>query len=85
MEIISNSYLSPSLGGAKGQCTDIQIAAQNIQKTKDRLYRMLADASGKTYEEIQKDCERDFWMNAEETVSYGLADSILPSKRKVKI
>ena len=73
------------LGGAKGQCTDIQIAAQNIQKTKDRLYRMLADASGKTYEEIQKDCERDFWMNAEETVSYGLADSILPSKRKVKI
>ena len=73
------------LGGAKGQCTDIQIAAQNIQKTKERLYNMLADASGKTYEEIQKDCERDYWMNAEETVAYGLADAILPSKQKKKI
>lgn len=73
------------LGGAKGQCTDIQIAAQNIQKTKERLYNMLADASGKTYEEIQKDCERDFWMNAQETVEYGLADSVLPSKQKKKV
>lgn len=72
------------LGGAKGQCTDIQIAAQNIQKTKERLYNMLADASGKSYEEIQKDCERDFWMNAQETVDYGLADAVLPSKRKKK-
>ena len=73
------------LGGAKGQCTDIQIAAQNIQKTKERLYNMLADASGKSYEEIQKDCERDFWMNAQETVEYGLADAVLPSKQKKKI
>ena len=84
--MLSNSecMIHQPLGGAKGQCTDIQIAAQNIQKTKERLYNMLADASGKSYEEIQKDCERDFWMNAQETVDYGLADAVLPSKRKKK-
>lgn len=65
------------LGGTKGQCTDIQIAAKNIQKTKERLYKMLSKATGKQYKTIEKDCERDFWMDAEETVKYGLADSVL--------
>lgn len=65
------------LGGARGQATDIMITAQNIQKTRERLYKMLAAASGQPYEKIQTDCERDFWMNAEETVAYGLADSVL--------
>lgn len=65
------------LGGTKGQCTDIQIAAKSIQKTKERLYQMLADASGQSYEKIEADCERDYYMDAEETVAYGLADSIL--------
>jgi ATP-dependent Clp protease protease subunit len=65
------------LGGTKGQCTDIQIAAKNIQKTKERLYKMLADASGQTFEKIQEDCERDFWMDANETKEYGLADEVL--------
>lgn len=65
------------LGGARGQCTDIQITAKNIQKTKERLYKMLAEASGQPYEKIENDCERDYFMDAEETVAYGLADSVL--------
>jgi ATP-dependent Clp protease protease subunit len=65
------------LGGTQGQCTDIQIAAKSIQKTKERLYKMLADASGQSLKKIEKDCERDYWMDAEETVAYGLADKIL--------
>jgi len=65
------------LGGTRGQCTDIQITAKNIQKTKERLYKMLSEASGQPYEKIENDCERDYWMNAEETVAYGLADSVL--------
>lgn len=65
------------LGGARGQCTDIQITAKNIQKTKERLYKMLAEASGQSYEKIENDCERDYFMDAEETVAYGLADSVL--------
>lgn len=68
------------LGGAEGQCTDVQIAAKNIQKTKERLYKMLVNASGKTYAEIERDCERDYFMDAEETVKYGLADSVLKKK-----
>lgn len=68
------------LGGAEGQCTDVQIAAKNIQKTKERLYKMLVNASGKTYAEIERDCERDYFMDAQETVNYGLADSVLKKK-----
>ena len=79
-EIISNSYLSPSLGGTRGQCTDIQITAKNIQKTKERLYKMLAEASGQPYDKIEADCERDYYMSAEETVAYGLADVVLSKK-----
>lgn len=69
------------LGGTKGQCTDIQIAAKNIQKIKERLYKMLVKASGQEYSVIEKDCERDYWMDANETVEYGLADAVLLSKK----
>lgn len=68
------------LGGAQGQCTDIQIAALNIQKTKERLHKLLANASGQPMEKIIADCERDYWMDAEETVAYGLADEVLTCK-----
>lgn len=65
------------LGGSHGQCTDIQIAAKNIQKTKEIITKILADASGQPYDKVAADCERDYYMDAEETVKYGLADEIL--------
>ena len=65
------------LGGRSGQCTDIQIAARNIQKTKEVITKILADVSGQPYEKVAADCERDYYMDAEETVAYGLADKVL--------
>jgi ATP-dependent Clp protease protease subunit len=64
-------------GGSQGQCTDIQIQAEQIQKIKQRLNRILAENTGKTLEEIERDCERDHFMDAEEAKNYGLIDKVI--------
>ena len=64
-------------GGAKGQDTDIQIAAQNIQRTKNKLNELLAANTGRTLEEVTYDTDRDNFMSAEEALEYGLIDQII--------
>lgn len=64
-------------GGAKGQATEIQIAAENILKTKKRLNEILATNTGKPYETIAADTERDNYMSAQEAAEYGLIDSVI--------
>ena len=64
-------------GGAKGQATEIQIAAENILKTKKKLNEILAANTGKSYEQVAADTERDNYMSAEEAVEYGLIDSMI--------
>ena len=64
-------------GGAKGQATEIQIAAENILKTKKKLNEILAANTGKAIEQIAADTERDNYMSAQEAVEYGLIDSII--------
>jgi ATP-dependent Clp protease protease subunit len=66
-------------GGARGQATEIQIAAENILKTKKKLNEILAANTGKTYEQVAADTERDNYMSADEAVEYGLIDSIISS------
>ena len=68
------------LGGAKGQATEIQIAAEHILKTRKKLNEMLAANTGKSYEEIARDTERDNYMTAEEAKEYGLIDSVITSR-----
>ena len=68
------------LGGAKGQATEILIAADHIKRTKDRLNRILAANTGKTVEEIFVDTERDNWLTAEQAVEYGIADKIIEKR-----
>ena len=68
------------LGGAKGQATEIQIAAEHILKTRKRLNEMLAANTGKSYEEIARDTERDNYMTAEEAKEYGLIDNVITSR-----
>ena len=63
-------------GGSQGQCTDIQIQAEHILKTKNRLNKILAANTGKAIEQIEADCERDNFMSAEEAVNYGLIDKV---------
>lgn len=66
-------------GGAKGQATEIQIAAENILKTKKKLNEILAANTGKPYDVIAADTERDYYMSAEEAMEYGLVDSVITS------
>ena len=64
-------------GGARGQATEIQIVAENILKTKKKLNEILAVNTGRSYEEIARDTERDNYMTAQEAKEYGLIDEIL--------
>ncbi|WP_415930377.1 ATP-dependent Clp endopeptidase proteolytic subunit ClpP [Zhenpiania hominis] len=67
-------------GGSRGQATDIQIQAQHIQKTKEKLNRILAENSGQPLEKVERDCERDHFMSAEEAKDYGLIDRVIHSR-----
>ena len=64
-------------GGSQGQCTDIQIQAEQILKIKNRLNAILAENTGKSVEQIAVDCERDHFMTAEEAREYGLIDRVI--------
>ena len=67
-------------GGAQGQATDILIHAENIKDTKERLNRILAQHSGRSYEEVAADTERDNFMSAQQALEYGLIDEILEKR-----
>ena len=67
-------------GGAKGQATEIQIAAENILKTKKRLNEILAENTGKPYDVIAADTERDHYLSAQEAAEYGLIDSVITNR-----
>ncbi|MDD2345726.1 MAG: ATP-dependent Clp endopeptidase proteolytic subunit ClpP [Bacteroidales bacterium] len=68
------------MGGAEGQATDIEITAREIQKLKKELYEIIAFHSGKDYDSIWKDADRDYWMTAQEARDYGMIDEILERK-----
>ena len=64
-------------GGSQGQCTDIQIQAEQMLKIKKRLNSILAENTGKDIETIERDCERDHFMTAEEAQTYGIIDKVI--------
>ncbi len=72
----SEVMIHQPLGGASGQATDIVITANHIQKIKEKLTGILAENSGKPYEKVAADCERDNYMSAQEALEYGLVDKI---------
>ena len=72
------------LGGTQGQATEIEIAAKHILKTKEKMNRMLAANTGKTYEQVAADTERDNWLSAQEALDYGLIDSIVENRPREK-
>ncbi len=64
-------------GGAGGDASDIEIQAKEILKTRERINRIISEATGQPLERIQEDTDRDFWMSAEESVEYGLVGAII--------
>ena len=72
----------PLIGGngITGQATDVEIAAKNLLKTKEKLNRILAENCGKDYETLVKDTDRDNWMSANEAMEYGLVDKVIEKR-----
>jgi ATP-dependent Clp protease protease subunit len=77
-------HLHQPLGGAQGQATDIEIAARQILRQKALLNEILAKHTGQTLEAIERDSDRDFYMDAKAAVAYGLVDQVLESPEPVK-
>lgn len=76
----SRVMIHQPLGGFRGQATDIKIHAEEILKTRDLLNHLLANHTGQSIEQIEKDTDRDNFMNAEEAKNYGLVDQILTKR-----
>ena len=73
----SEIMIHQPLGGTSGQATDIKIAAEHILKTKDKINKILADVTGNSLKKIEKDTDRDNFMDAKEALDYGLIDQII--------
>ena len=73
----SRVMIHQPLGGAQGQASDIEITAREIQKLKKELYTIISDHSGKSYDEVWKDGDRDYWMTSSEAKEYGMIDEVL--------
>ena len=78
----SRVLIHQPLGGAQGQASDILIAAKEIEKTREELFRIISSHTGQPYEKVAADGERDYWMSASEALSYGMVDEILSGKKK---
>ncbi|MGB8320128.1 MAG: ATP-dependent Clp endopeptidase proteolytic subunit ClpP, partial [Ignavibacteriaceae bacterium] len=70
----------PWIGGLQGQTSDIEIHAKEMLKTRDTLYKILADHTGKSVEQITKDCDRDHFLSSEEAKDYKIIDNILKKR-----
>jgi len=73
----STIHMHQALGGAQGQATDIEIAAREIMRMQDIIRHVLAKHTGQTVEKISQDTDRDFYLNPEQAVEYGIIDEIL--------
>ena len=77
----SEIMIHQPLGGAQGQASDIAIVAEHINKTKDKLNRILAEKTGQPLKKVIKDTDRDNYMSAEEALKYGLIDKVYYSRK----
>ncbi|WP_130837043.1 ATP-dependent Clp endopeptidase proteolytic subunit ClpP [Lachnoclostridium sp. Marseille-P6806] len=79
----SEVLIHQPLGGTQGQASDIAIQAQHMARTKERMNRILAENTGRSYEELVRDTDRDNWMTAEEAKEYGLIDQIYTTRKEI--
>jgi ATP-dependent Clp protease protease subunit len=71
------------LGGVGGQASDVRIAAQEIVKIRERLNQLIADETGQPVEKVAVDCDRNYWLSAEEAVKYGIISRVIASSADV--
>ena len=78
----SEIMIHQPLGGAQGQASDIEIQARHIQNIKEKINRILSEATGQDIKKVQKDTDRDYYMSAEQAKEYGLIDDIFYTRKK---
>ena len=76
----SRVMIHQPLGGVQGQASDIEITAKEIQKLKKELYDIISKHSNKSFDQVEKDSDRDYWMTSSEAKSYGMIDEVLFKK-----
>ena len=80
----SEIMIHQPLGGAQGQASDIEIQARHIQNIKEKINKILSEATGQDIKKVQKDTDRDYYMSAEQAKEYGLIDDIFYTRKKKK-
>lgn len=80
----SRMMIHQPMGGAQGQVTEIEIIVREIQKLKKELYEIICDHTGQSFEKVEKDSDRDYWMTAIEAKEYGIIDEVLFREKKKK-
>lgn len=80
----SEYLIHQPLSGMKGTATEIQIHAANLAKTKEKLNKIISEATGTDFEKIKADTERDYWLNAEEALEYGLISKIISNRKELE-
>lgn len=78
----SRIMIHQPMGGAQGQATDIEITAREILKLKKELFEIIANHSGKPFDDVARDSDRDYWMTADEAKAYGMIDEVLKRDKK---
>ena len=73
----SRVMIHQPMGGMQGQASDMEISFREIQKLKNELYQIIADHSGQSFEQVEKDSDRDHWMTAQEAKAYGMIDEVM--------
>lgn len=73
----SRVMIHQPMGGMQGQASDMEITFREIQKLKNELYQIIADHSGQSFEQVEKDSDRDHWMTAQEAKAYGMIDEVM--------
>jgi ATP-dependent Clp protease protease subunit len=70
-------------GGSQGSASDISIAAKQIIKTKQRINKLISDETGRAFEQVEKDTDRDYWMSVDEAIEYGIVTKVVKSVTEI--
>lgn len=79
----SRYLIHQPLSGMKGTATEIEIHAQEIEKLREKINRLIAEETGKPFEQVCKDTDRDYWLNASESIEYGLLSRVVSSRKEL--
>ena len=79
----ANIMIHQVLGGAEGQATDVEIRVKYMLRLKNRLNTSISKHTGKPFDQVERDCERDYYMTSEEAKDYGLVDEVVQSRKEI--